>query len=40
MASRPTEPFVIRSKHMGLRAGIDLDDIEGLLDRLDGPLRR
>ena len=40
LASRPTEPFVIRSKHMGLRAGIDLDDIEGLLDRLDGPLRR
>jgi predicted transcriptional regulator len=35
-----SEPFTIRSGDMGLRPGIDLDDIEGLLDRLDGPLRR
>lgn len=34
------EPYRVRSSHMGLRPGIDLDDIEGLLDRLDGPLRR
>jgi len=25
---------------MGLRPGVDLDDIEGLLDILDGPARR
>jgi hypothetical protein len=34
------EPLQIRASNMGLRPGIDLDDIEGLLDRLDGPLRR
>jgi predicted transcriptional regulator len=34
------EPLQIRASNMGLRPGIDVDDIEGLLDRLDGPLRR
>jgi hypothetical protein len=34
------EPLQIRASDMGLRPGIDLDDIEGLLDRLDGRLRR
>lgn len=34
------EPFRVRASPMGLRPGMDLDDIEGLLDRLDGPLRR
>jgi predicted transcriptional regulator len=34
------EPFQVRATDMGLRPGMDLDDIEGLLDRLDGPLRR
>lgn len=35
-----TEPFVVESRPMGLRAGIDLDDVEGLLDLMDGPQRR
>ena len=28
--------FRVRVRDMGLRPGIDLDDIQGLLDRLDG----
>ena len=35
-----SEPLQIRASDLGLRLGVDLDDIEGLLDRLDGPLRR
>lgn len=33
-------PFRVEPREMGLRTGIDLDDVEGLLDRLDGPTRR
>ena len=33
-------PFTVESRRMGLRAGIDLDDVGGLLDLLDGPTRR
>jgi hypothetical protein len=29
------EPYRVDARPMGVRAGIDLDDIEGLLDRLD-----
>ena len=29
-------PFRVDARPMGLRDGIDLDDISGLLDRLDG----
>jgi hypothetical protein len=38
----PTEPaaFRVTPFDMGLRPGIDIDDIEGLLDQLDGPMRR
>ena len=40
----PTEeaatPFVVRSRPMQLRDGMELDDTEGLLDFLDGPARR
>jgi len=40
-APRPElEPFGVSGRPMGLRPGIDLDDIEGLLDVLDGPDRR
>jgi hypothetical protein len=41
---RPTEvepaPFIVNARPMGLRPGLDLDDIEGLLELLDGPARR
>lgn len=33
-------PFKVTARDMALRPGIDLDDIEGLLDRIEGPLRR
>jgi hypothetical protein len=34
------EPYELPVRDLGLRPGIDLDDIQGLLDRLDGPDRR
>lgn len=33
-------PFSVEPRRMGLRGGLDLDDIGGLLDFLDGPVRR
>lgn len=36
----PPTPFVVEARSMGLRDGLSLDDIEGLLDRVDGPDRR
>ena len=33
-------PFCVDARPMGLRDGVDLDDISGLLDRLDGTGRR
>ena len=36
----PLPPYKVKARNMGLRPGIDLDDIEGLLDRIEGPLRR
>lgn len=33
-------PFTIEPRPMGLRAGMDVDDVGGLLDLLDGPTRR
>ncbi len=33
-------PFRIEARDMGLRPGLDLDNIGELLDRIDGPLRR
>lgn len=30
-------PFVVEARSMKLRAGIELDDIGGILDFLDGP---
>ena len=41
---QPTEndlakPFRVEPRPMGLRPGIELDNIGGLLDLLDGPVR-
>lgn len=33
-------PFVVTPHDLRTRPGFDLDDIEGLLDQLDGPDRR
>lgn len=39
-AGRPATSFDVRARDLGIRPGMDLDDIEGLLDRIEGPLRR
>jgi ribbon-helix-helix CopG family protein len=39
-AQRPRTPFRVRPRPMGLRPDVDLDDVEGLLDRLEGSDRR
>ena len=36
----PMKPFKVRARPMGQRAGFDFDNIEELLDQLDGPSRR
>ncbi len=33
-------PFVVEARSMGLRDGLSLDDIESLLDLVEGPDRR
>jgi predicted transcriptional regulator len=35
-----SEPYRVAARPMGLRAGIELDDLEAQLDRLDGAARR
>lgn len=37
---RPSAPFTVEPREMGLRPGLDLDDIEALLDRVEGPAHR
>jgi len=39
-ARREREPFKIEPTDMGLRSGLDLDDVEGLLDLVEGRDRR
>ena len=39
-ANRKRAPFRIKSRPMGLRPGIELDDISGLLERIEGPEHR
>jgi hypothetical protein len=38
-ALTPAAPFRVDARRLRVRPGMDLDDIEGLLDRLDGPAR-
>jgi hypothetical protein len=41
--ARPPEPvsrFRVRPRNLGVRPEIDLDDVEGLLDRVEGSDRR
>lgn len=37
---RRLERFVVKARPMGARPGINLDDISGLLDELEGPSHR
>lgn len=36
----PLKPYEVRATAMGLRPGLNYDNIEELLDQIDGPLRR
>jgi hypothetical protein len=38
--SKPIKPFKVRPFRMGLREGLSLDNIEELLDQVEGPLRK
>jgi hypothetical protein len=39
-APQAREPFRVKARDLGLRPGIDLDNIGELLDRIEGPLHR
>lgn len=39
-AQRPREPYRVKPFEMRLRPGLNLDDVEGLLDLVEGPDRR
>jgi hypothetical protein len=34
------EPYRVQARDMGLRPGFDLDDVYGLIERLEGPEHR
>ena len=36
----PLEPFKVEAKDLGLRPGLNYDNIEELLDQIEGPWRR
>ena len=36
----PAKPFVIKARTLGLKPGYSYDNIEELLDQIEGPLRR
>ena len=39
--AQPTPaPFVVQALGMGLREGVAIDDVAGLLDRVEGPEQR
>lgn len=42
MASKrpPRKPFVVASRKLGLPSGLSYDNVEQLLDALEGPARR
>jgi hypothetical protein len=37
---KPLKPFVVRARPLGLKPGLSYDNIEELLDQVDGPSRR
>jgi hypothetical protein len=36
----PSKPFKIQARDLGARPGYDFDNIEELLDQIEGPMRR
>ena len=39
-AARSSQPFEVRAKDLHARPGFDFDDIEGLLEQVEGPAHR
>ena len=39
-AMRPTKPFVVRARALGVHPGLDYDNVGTLLDEIEGPVRR
>jgi len=39
-AAGPQEPYRVAARRMGLRPGLELDDVNGLLERIEGPEHR
>jgi len=37
---QPTKPFKIQARDLGARPGFNFDNIEELLDQIEGPMRR
>ncbi len=37
---RATPPFIVQARPLGVRPGLDYDDVGDLLERLDGPSAR
>jgi hypothetical protein len=37
---KPARKFVVRARTMGLRPGISIESIAGLLEQVEGPLHR
>lgn len=38
--AKPAKPFKIYARDLGTRPGINFDNIEELLDQIEGPMRR
>ncbi len=38
--AQPPRPFTVTPKGLGLREGVNLDDIAGLIENLEGPQHR
>lgn len=39
-AAKPTKPFVVQTRPMGLKPGLNFDKISELIEQLEGPLHR
>ena len=37
---KPREPFIVKARDLGLKPGYSYDNIEELLDQIDGPDRK
>jgi hypothetical protein len=35
--TKPTKPFKVRARNLGKKAGLNYDDVWGLIEQIDGP---